>query len=134
MDNATSTPAKRPRRTRTTVLLTLAGFLLFGILIVWVKRLFPPPNPDAERAAQRLVYLEETRKMEQAAMSQILWVDKEAGLVSVPPAMVEEKVIAELAAKPVKPSDVPVDPLAAAPAAPAAAQPAAPAPAPEVAR
>lgn len=121
MDSAVSTPAAPSKGTGTTIVLTLLGFLLFGLLIIWLQRLAPAPDPNAARAAERRAFLEETRKMENAAMTEILWVDKEAGLVSVPPSTIQDQVIAELAAKPVAPSAVSVDPLAAAPSAAAPA-------------
>ncbi len=124
MESATITSKNSSKGIISTVLFGLVGFLIFGIMIVWLQRMVPPPDPVAERAGERWRLLEQTRRAESAALNDILWVDKEAGLVSVPPSMLRDQVLAELKAKPVVASNVPVDPLAALPSLEATKEPA----------
>ena len=106
-----------------TILGGLAGFLLFGLLVLLVlKPGRPGVSYDSEAGKKRL----ETRQQVEAAEAKLLlvdkyeWVDQAKGVVRIPLTRAMELAVTSLQAKPVKAAYA-VPAPAAAPATPAPA-------------
>lgn len=111
--------------------------LLFGLVTAfWLRARPTTTSYDQQRSVTRLERLAAMRQEEDSKVSSYAWVDKAKGVARIPVSQAMELVTAELKAKPVQASAVPVEnpypaglatpaPAAPAPAAAPAVQPAA---------
>ena len=113
----------------------ILALLLFAVIVLVLHLRGTSGEFDSKRAEARIEKLKALQDENDKKLSSYAWVNKDKGIVQLPIARAEELVVAELRAKPVQSSTVPVEipypaGLQQAPAAPAApAAGASPAPA-----
>jgi hypothetical protein len=100
----------------------LVGFLLFGVIVLWMLKLAGPVEDyDQKRAKERTENLRKLHEEEAKILSSYDWADKPKNIVKIPIQQAMDLEIETLKAKPVKaayPVVVPVAPATAAPTAP----------------
>ncbi len=124
----TATPSSAPlRSTGVTILLTLAGFLLFSLMVFYMYRLSGPvEDPEVKRVAERLEFLRNVKARDAEALGTYGWVDPSKRAVRIPIERAMQLVVDRLRAKPLRSADLIVVPGAVAPAPSPGAKPPSP--------
>ncbi len=124
-----ATPSSAPHRsTGVTILLTLAGFLLFSLMVFYMYRLSGPvEDPEVKRGAERLEFLRNVKARDAEALETYGWMDPVKRVVRIPIERAMQLAVDRLRAKRLRSADLIVVQGAAATAPAPGAKPAAPA-------
>src|SRR5437879_4013408 len=106
-----------------TFVVTIAGFLLFGVLTAWVLKSIKIEDIDVKRGEDRAKNLTELRKADDEVLNSdnYVWIDKSKGVVRLPLKRALELTATELATK--KPREAGLIPPSPSPSPEAAASP-----------